>query len=74
MKNKLQYKIMSEVYGPVDRTTLRQLAVRNDINRDTFVRRNDEDWITADQVEGLLRPPPGFAVHVTQTNVRSIGT
>ncbi len=54
---------MSEFYGPVDSATLRQLAVRNDINRDTFVRRNDEDWVTADRVEGLFRPPQGVAEH-----------
>ena len=74
MNNKWHYRIMSEFYGPVDSATLRQLAVRNDINRDTFVRRNDEDWVTADRVEGLFRPPQGVAVHVTQTNVPSIGT
>ena len=55
MKDEWYYKIMSDVYGPVDSSTLRELAVRNDIDRDTFVRRNDDDWITADRVVGLLR-------------------
>ena len=61
MNDKWYYKVMSEVYGPVDGTTLREVAVRNDIDRDTFVRRNDEDWVTADRVQGLLGPSHGVS-------------
>lgn len=57
MKTEWYYQIMSDVYGPVDSEGLRRLATKNDINRDTFVRRNNEDWVTADRVQGLLRPP-----------------
>lgn len=45
---------MGEVYGPVDHKELQELAATHVINRDTFVRRDDGDWITADRVEGLL--------------------
>jgi hypothetical protein len=46
---------MGEDRGPVDSRTLRELAVGGEINRDTFVRRNDGDWITADRIGGLFR-------------------
>jgi len=44
---------MGEVYGPVDGKTLQELAADNEISRDTFVRRQDDDWVTADRIKGL---------------------
>ena len=49
------FQVMGEVRGPVGTKALRRLAARNDITRDTFVRRNNEEWVTADHVQGLLR-------------------
>ena len=54
MKPKWYYKIMGEVYGPVDSETIKELAKRNAINRDTFVRQQEYDWVTADRIEGLF--------------------
>ena len=50
------FQVMGLERGPVDSRTLRELAVNGEINRDTFVRRQDGDWITADRVRGLLQP------------------
>ena len=48
------YQIMGREYGPVNSDKLQELAFANDINRDTFVRQDDGDWITADRVIGLF--------------------
>ena len=47
---------MGEDYGPVDSRTLRELAIGGEVNRDTFVRRQGGDWMTADRILGLFRP------------------
>ena len=54
VETEMYYQIIGEIRGPFTALGLQRLAARNDINRDTFVRRNDEDWVTADQVPGLL--------------------
>ena len=56
MTNDWFFQVMGLVRGPVDSRTLRELAVDGEITRDTFVRRQDGDWITADRVKGLLQP------------------
>ena len=48
------FQVMGEIHGPITEPGLRRLVAQNDITRDTFVRRDDQDWVTADQVEGLL--------------------
>ena len=58
MKIKWFYQVMSEVYGPVETSALKRLALNNDINRDTFVRREDGEWVTADRIRGLFRTSP----------------
>jgi hypothetical protein len=54
VETEMYYQVIGEIRGPFTALGLQRLAARNDINRDTFVRRNDEDWVTADQVPGLL--------------------
>ena len=49
MTNDWFFQVMGLVRGPVDSRTLRELAVDGEITRDTFVRRQDGDWITADR-------------------------
>lgn len=49
------FRIMGEIRGPVAQTGLRRFAEQNDIDRNTFVRRDNGDWVTADRVAGLLR-------------------
>jgi hypothetical protein len=49
------YMVMGEVYGPVDRQQLKQLARRGEVTQDTAVREGETgQWQTADHVEGLL--------------------
>ena len=54
MTTRWYYQVMGEVYGPVESKTLQELAARNEINRDTFVRRQDDNWVTADRIKGLF--------------------
>lgn len=53
-QNGVYYQVMGEVRGPVGRDALKRLAQTNNINRDTFVRLDGEEWVSADQVCGLL--------------------
>ncbi len=48
------YRIMGVVSGPVDFSRLRTLALDGEIERDTFVRHGDGEWVTADQVSGVF--------------------
>ena len=49
------FRVMGEVRGPMPAATLRRLADTNDISRDTFVRMEEGEWVTADRVDGLFR-------------------
>ena len=51
---KMYYQVMGEIRGPVSPAALRRLANTNNINRDTFVRKENGDWISADHVPGLI--------------------
>jgi hypothetical protein len=51
---KMYYQVMGEIRGPVSAAAMRRLANRNSINRDTFIRKEDEEWVSADHVPGLL--------------------
>ena len=51
---KMYYQVMGEIRGPVSVSALSRLANTNSISRDTFIRRDNEEWVTADQVPGLL--------------------
>jgi hypothetical protein len=51
---KMYYQVMGEIRGPVSASALRRLANTNSINRDTFIRQDNEEWVSADQVPGLL--------------------
>ena len=52
---KMYYQVMGEIHGPVTPTALRRLANTNSINRDTFIRQDGDEWVTADQIPGLLQ-------------------
>lgn len=54
MTGKWYYQVMGEIRGPVDRNDLRGFVNRNEINRDSYVRREQGDWITADRLDGLF--------------------
>lgn len=51
---KMFYQVMGEIRGPITATALRRLANTNSISRDTFIRQDDGEWVTADQIPGLL--------------------
>jgi hypothetical protein len=51
------YLVMGETYGPINGKALRSLAKAGDIQPDTFVRRNGNDWVMADRVHGLFKRP-----------------
>ena len=52
---KMYYQVMGEIRGPVSTAALHRLVQTNSINRDTFIRQGDQDWVTADSVPGLIR-------------------
>lgn len=54
MKTNWYYQIMGETFGPIDRDTLFALGAQNEIDHDTFVRKEGEEWVTADHIAGLL--------------------
>ena len=60
MNAKWYYQVMGEIRGPVDGNDLRGFVNRNEISRDSYVRREQEDWITADRIDALYPKP---AVH-----------
>ena len=72
MKVKWYYQIMGDVFGPVDSKTMKDLAERNTINRDTFVRQEQYDWVTADRIEGLFARRPAPIVVAEDTNIRAV--
>ena len=49
------FRIMGEIHGPVAQAGLRRFAKQNDIDRNTFVRCDNDDWVTADRIAGLIR-------------------
>lgn len=52
------YKIMGQEHGPVTSSQLKSLADDNRIDRDTHIRRSDQDtWHLADEVQKLFSPP-----------------
>ena len=51
---KMYYQVMGDICGPVSTLALRRLANTNSINRDTMIRQDNEEWVSADRVPGLL--------------------
>ena len=54
MKAHWYYQVMGEIRGPIDPDDLRGFDLGNQLNRDSFVRRDNGDWITADRIAGLF--------------------